>query len=277
MKRFLDVFQDPEVDEVLINGSAAAWSVSATGAKALAPPFSSPDALSDWLFAFAEEQGVRLDPVVGSAGGSWQDDTFRWHAVLPPLSRDGPLVSLRRHRFDAIALEHFDGREGTLLGLREVVRRRTALLIAGPTGSGKTTLLAALLREFAPTERIVSIEALPELPKLSPYAVRLVGRPANLQGHGAICLERLVAEALRLRPDRLVIGEIRAGEASAFVDATRAGHGGVMATIHAASTLDAIKRLKTLSGGLDCDGLGICVAVLSRGAPPRVETVVTQT
>lgn len=272
----LAAFQDDDVDEVLINGASGAWAVAACGTRALPYPFASADAYYDWLLAFAESQDVRLDPVAGAAGGTWRDGAYRWHAVLPPMSRDGPLFSLRRHRFDDLGLDAFAGAKTEFARLRKAAIARGPLLIAGPTGSGKTTLLAALLRAVAGDERIVTIEALPELPVLSPFCVRLVGRAANLEGRGAIAPERLLAEALRLRPDRLVIGEIRSNEAQAFLAAARAGHGGVIATIHAGTAQDACTRLYSLAGvGRESmRDLPLTVAVLARGVPPRLVSVI---
>lgn len=270
LRRLLAAFDDPSVDEVLVNGAHGAWAVGAAGTRSVSSPFGGEDELCDWLLAFAERREVRLDPVVGAAGGSLGDGDLRWHAVLPPLSRDGPLLSLRRHRFGQVRLGDFAGDPIDFARLREAMRRRVPLLIAGPTGSGKTTLLAALLKAEAAEERLVVIESLAELPRLSPYAVRLVARPPGLGGEGAVTVARLLAEALRLRPDRLVIGEIRDAEARAFVEAARAGHGGVMATIHAATPDEALRRLASLGGGIDCGDLPLVVAVTARGRPPRL-------
>ncbi len=264
----------PGVDEVLLNGKDAAFLVRRGLAEEFPSPFADDGALLDWLQDLAERDGIRLDPVNGAAGGLLADSGIRWHAVLPPLSRDGPLACFRRHRFQDVALSDFAGDARTVASLRDAVQARLPLLIAGPTGSGKTTLVAALLAEV-PGERIIVIESLPELPRFGARTVRLVEKPPSLDGRGAVPLSRLVREALRLRPDRLVVGEIRGHEARAFLEAAGTGHGGVMATLHAGSAEEARDRLILLAGGgarshalAAAPGLG--VAVLERGTPPRL-------
>lgn len=240
----------PGVDELLFNGFAHGFLVRHGLLEEFATPFASDADLLDWLQELAEREGVRLDPVQGAAGGTLDEGRIRWHAVLPPLSRDGPLASFRRHRFDTLTVEDFaadDDGKATLASLRLAVARRRPLLIVGPTGAGKTTLLAALLQEVG-DDRIVVIEALPELPRFGPRTIRLAGRAAGLEGTGAVDLSRLVREALRLRPDRLVLGEIRGPEARAFLEMCGTGHGGVIATLHAGSVEEARERLVLLAG-----------------------------
>lgn len=277
----LAAFDDPLVDEVLVNGTLGAWLVTTTGPRAFATPFDGVDGFSDWLLDFAAARGVRLDPVAGSAGGSFREEAFRWHAVLPPLSRDGPLFSMRRHRFDRLTVGDFGGSSDVKRRLMRALRLQRPILIAGPTGSGKTSLLAALLKEGAAGERIVVLESTAELPTLSPYCVRLQERPPSVEGRRVsppISMEALLAEALRLRPDRLVIGEIRAGEARAFLDAARTGHGGTVATIHAEGPEAARARLAELAYGRAggpyarrCED--VAVVMMARGHPPKVASI----
>ncbi len=268
----LAVFEDPVVDEVLFNGMAGAWAVATGGGSRPVPGFADERSMIEWLQDFAESQGVRLDPLLGTAGGWVEAHALRWHCVLPPLTRDGPLVSFRRQRFGTLRLEDFEADAPTVASLRAAVAGRRNLLVAGPTGAGKTTLLAALLAEQA-SERVVVVESLPELPRFSPTCVRLLERQANLEGVGAVTLEHLVREALRLRPDRLVIGEIRGHEAAAFMEAGLTGHGGLMATIHGGSEAEALARLALLAGSERAPylkALELGVVVLQRGAKPRL-------
>lgn len=268
----------PGVDEVLFNGFAHGFLVRQGLAEAFASPFASDVDLVDWLQELAEREGVRLDPLLGAAGGSLDDGRIRWHAVLPPLSRDGPLASFRRHRFDAVTVDDFavgcGDATATRSRLRQAVSSRRPLLIAGPTGAGKTTLLAALLAEVA-SERMILIEATPELPRLGPSTVRLAERPPDLDGVGAVGLSRLVREALRLRPDRLVLGEIRGPEALAFLEMSATGHGGIMATLHAGSAEEARDRLVLLAGphlrgDARAAAARLDVVVLGPASPPRI-------
>jgi len=295
-KRLFAVFTDPRVDEVLANGLDGLWviaggqTIRASSPLAcphssafLSPhssPFSSLDMMLLWLSELARRHGLRLDPVCGSAGGSLEDQGYRWHCVLPPLAQDGPLLSIRRHRFSHLALSNFTADEAQMAALIAAARGRAHLLIVGPTGSGKSTLLATLLRDFAAHERVVLVESLAELPSPSPCSVRLLERQANLEQIGAVSLTRLVHEALRLRPDRLVIGEIRSHEAAAYLEALLSGHMGVMTTLHAINVGDALARLSLLARGAGWtaapagwQGVPLVVAVLERGHPPRLAEV----
>lgn len=268
--------QGDGVDELLLNGSRSGYLVRRGVAEAVPSPFASDDELLEWLQDLAEASNIRLDPVSGSAGGQWDGGRIRWHAILPPLSRDGPLVSFRRHRFGELTLQDFAGDLVVKDTLRAVMTARRPLLIAGPTGSGKTTLLAALLTEQA-HERIVVIEALPELPRFGAMTVRLAEKLPSLEGVGAVSLSRLVRESLRLRPDRLVLGEIRGHEAQAFLQASFTGHQGIIATIHAGNAHEAIERLVLLAGGSKtaramASALNLVVVMLVRGSPPRLES-----
>lgn len=275
IRELLAVLTEPDVDEVLVNGVSSAWAVTSVGPRPLPRPFESEEALLDGLFDFAASCDVRLDPVIGAAGGTLRGGAVRWHALLPPLSRDGPLLTLRRHRFEHVGLGDFAADPGQVVALVGALSVDAPLLIAGPTGSGKTTLLHALLKEQASEERIVIIETIAELAMPSPFSIRLLARPPALDGRGAVDPSRLFAEALRLRPDRVVLGELRGAEATAFLAAAGSGHGAVLATIHAASAEAAVARLKALAGSA-CESSGVTsvtVAMMARGAPPRLVDV----
>jgi pilus assembly protein CpaF len=161
-----------------------------------------------------------------------------------------------------------------------LLKKAHGILIAGPTGSGKTTFLAAFLQEFCHLERTVILEAIPELPAPGPHGINLCERIASLEGMGAVSLERLVAESLRLRPDRLVFGEIRGREARAFWEAISSGHQATIGTIHAASADEARSRLAFLAASHGAPMIqevsqagAMGVIVLERGNPPRVVSV----
>lgn len=295
-ERLQDFFSDPLVDEVLINGGRSVIVVIGERFEVGKSPFDSGQTMLHWLCEFARDEGVRLDPLCGSAGGMVlsqhlstslkQVGQLRWHALLPPLSQDGPLLSLRRHRFGVISLEDFGGSDTLKKQLACAVAQKRSLLIAGPTGSGKSTLLVALLAAYASKERVVILESIAEIPPLSPTWVRLLERLPNLEGIGAVPLERLLRESLRLRPDRLVLGEIRGGEAQPFLNALLSGHEGAMATIHAGSVNDARRRFVALAAGqgkANADGsengfcgapgealTGLDVVLMKRGSPPVI-------
>jgi Flp pilus assembly CpaF family ATPase len=285
-------FADELVDEILINGEHSATVVVGVRSYACDSPFRSNGNMLTWLMSFARHEGVRLDPVCGSAGGRISMELcqrvglgqshVRWHALLPPLSQDGPLMTVRRHRFGHLTWDDFGGTPASKEKVLEAARNRRSLLIAGPTGSGKTTLLMTLLAEVAPQERVVILESLAELPKLFPSWIRLLERPPNLEGIGATSIERLMREALRLRPDRMVLGEIRGKEARSFLGAILSGHSGGMATIHAGSVAEARSRFMELSnigyrsgkstalGGYNASLAALDVVLLARGAPPQI-------
>lgn len=238
------VFSDEAVDEVLVDGLGRMSVVRSGRSERQRSPFKGRDALAEWLLAAAEETGARLDPLRPATGGRL-GGAFRWHAVLSPTAPDGPLLSLRRHRFASLKLAAFA--EGSVAdALLMAFECGRPLVIAGPTGSGKTSLLAALLAERAAHERVVCLEAFEELPDASPQWVRLVERTPNLEGKGGVTLARLFHESLRLRPDRLVLGEVRGAEARLFAEAALTGHRGVLTTMHAGSRAQVLARLRAL-------------------------------
>jgi pilus assembly protein CpaF len=184
-------------------------------------------------------------------------DGSRVNAVIPPLALDGPALTIRR-----FSGEPLDGDDLIRLGtiapwmlelLVAAVRARRNLLVTGGTGSGKTTTLAALAAVVPPEERIVTIEDAAELRIALPHVVRLETRPPSLEGAGAVPIRALVRNALRMRPDRIVVGEVRGGEALDMLTAMTTGHEGSLSTLHASSPADAVRRLQTLAlmGDLD--------------------------
>jgi pilus assembly protein CpaF len=184
-------------------------------------------------------------------------DGSRVNVVLPPLALDGPLVTIRRFRAAGFSLGELvasaSATEAQARLLRACVRGRVNVVISGGTGSGKTTLLNAVARTVDPHERIVTVEDAAELRLDLPHVVRLESRPPNVEGRGEITLRALVRNALRMRPDRIVVGEVRGGEALDMLQAMNTGHDGSLTTVHASSPADAIRRIETmmLMAGLD--------------------------
>ena len=177
-------------------------------------------------------------------------DGIRVHAVLPPISSTGTLLSIRLPRVDRWGLSELDAAgffaRGDLAAVRELVRRRANILISGAGGSGKTTLLSALLGEAPDSERIIAVEDVAELRVAHPQFIALESRQANLEGAGEVDLTRLVREALRMRPDRLVLGECRGPEVRDLFAALNTGHDGGAGTLHANSLADVPARLEAL-------------------------------
>jgi pilus assembly protein CpaF len=173
-------------------------------------------------------------------------DGSRLHAVIPPLAVDGPCVTIRRFGARVVELDDFGLDGAAARFVQRSVRAGWNLLVAGATSAGKTTLLNALSRAIPHAERVVTIEETAELRLAQPHVVRLEARPANAEGIGAVSVRELVRAALRMRPDRLVVGEVRGGEALDMLQALNTGHDGSMSTIHANGTADALTRLETL-------------------------------
>jgi pilus assembly protein CpaF len=178
-------------------------------------------------------------------------DGSRLNAVLPPLAVDGPLLTVRRFGVRRLTIDDLL-RLGSLTAdqaaaLRTVVDARLNIVVSGGTSSGKTTLLAAIVGLVDPAERVVSVEDAAELALPIPHVARLEARPASVEGRGAIDVRALVRNALRMRPDRLVVGEVRGGEALDLLLALNTGHDGSLATVHANAPADALRRLETMA------------------------------
>ncbi|TDW30592.1 TadA family conjugal transfer-associated ATPase [Cryobacterium psychrophilum] len=245
---------DPLVTDLFVNGESGLWADVGTGL----------ERESDWRCSEAEARQLAVRLI--ALGGRHLDEAspcvdvrlaegIRVHAVLPPASSSGTLISVRLPRRERLSLADLSaagllGREpaasAVLERLRLAVADRENLLVTGAAGTGKTTLLAALLGEAPPGERIVVIEDVAELRVAHPHVVGLEARQANLEGAGRIGLEALVREALRMRPDRLVLGECRGAEVRDLLTALNTGHDGGAGTLHANSLEDVAARLEAL-------------------------------
>ena len=177
-------------------------------------------------------------------------DGSRVNAVIPPLALDGPVLSIRRFRTDRIGpqdmVERASLTQPMLDFLKGAVAARMNIIVSGGTGAGKTTLLNALSGFISERERIVTIEDAAELTLRQRHTVRLETRPANIEGQGAIRQRQLVVNALRMRPDRIIVGEVRGEEALDMLQAMNTGHDGSLTTIHANSPRDALYRMDTM-------------------------------
>ncbi len=177
-------------------------------------------------------------------------DGSRVNAIIPPLAVDGPLLSIRRFSADKLMPPDLVDRKAMTKGMMELleaaVKAKLNIIIAGGTGAGKTTLLNALSFFINPKERIVTIEDAAELQLKQPHVARLETRPANLEGHGAIRQRELLVNSLRMRPDRIVVGEVRGEEALDMLQAMNTGHDGSLTTVHANTPRDAVSRLEVM-------------------------------
>jgi pilus assembly protein CpaF len=245
---------DPAVTDVLVNG-VQVWVDRGSGLCRAPVHFGDTDEVRRLAQRLAASCGRRLDDGQPYADARLPDGT-RLHAVLPPVATSGPYLSLRTFRQRPFSLEELVG-TGTVPPtvapvLAAIVAARLAYLVAGGTGSGKTTLLSTLLGLVPPTERIVLVEDAAELRPLHPHVVALQARTSNVEGAGAIGLTDLVRQALRMRPDRLIVGECRGAEIADLLGALNTGHDGGAGTLHANAAADVPARLEALGmlGGL---------------------------
>jgi pilus assembly protein CpaF len=242
--------RDDEVTDVLVNGPFDVWAERKGQLQHTDVSWDDAQQLRAFIERLLARAGARADASQPIADARL-DDGSRLHVVLPPLAPAGPLVSIRRFPVspfsieDLVRLHMLD--EDCAQRLVDAVRDRTTIVISGGTGTGKTTLLNSLLSHIEPAERVVLIEEIPELTPVCAQAVSLVARSANLEGKGEVNLNTLVRAALRMRPDRIVVGEVRGPEAVAALVAMSTGHEGSLVTLHARSATHAIERMTTLA------------------------------
>jgi pilus assembly protein CpaF len=240
----------PDVSDVLVNGPEEVWVDRGSGLVAADVRFPDEAAVRRLAQRLAASAGRRLDVAQPTVDARLADGT-RLHAVLPPVSPTGTLLSLRVVRRRSFTLE--DLVAAAMLTpeiaatLRSVVQSRASFLVTGGTGTGKTTVLATLLSQVHPAERIVLVEDSGELRPQHPHVVRLEARQANAEGQGAVDLQVLVRQALRMRADRLVVGEVRGAEVVELLAALNTGHDGGCGTLHASAAAQLPARVEALA------------------------------
>ncbi|HMT50817.1 TadA family conjugal transfer-associated ATPase [Dietzia sp. UBA5065] len=263
----------PGVTDVVVDGPGPAFVDRGRGLEETGVVVPTEAELRALAVRLAGRAGQRLDDARPWADGvvrSRDGMAWRLHAVLPPVAVDGTCLSLRVSRpaqatFDRLV------ESGTVPApvepmLRDLVEARVGYLVVGGTGSGKTTLLAALLGLVPPGERLLCVEDSPELRPPHPHVVRLVVRHGNVEGAGGVAMSDLVRQALRMRPDRIAVGEVRGGEVADLLAALNTGHDGSAGTVHANSPTELPARLEALGalGGLDRAALSAQVAASLR-------------
>ena len=251
---------DPAVTDVLVNGARSVWIDRGQGLERVDAPFADDDAVRRLAVRLAAAAGRRLDPSSPFVDATLADGT-RVHAALPPASRSGPCLSLRVLRRKGMQFTHLVAAGSMQPQVGEVIAAvlaaRLAFVVTGGTGSGKTTLLGALLGLVDPAERLVVVEDSPELAPHHPHVLAMVTRPPNAEGAGEITLRDLVRQSLRMRPDRIVVGEVRGPEVVDLLAALNTGHDGGAATVHANAPSELPARLEALAStaGLSRDAL----------------------
>lgn len=253
IQRYLD---DPRITEVMVNRFDRIYVESDGILQRTESKFSSEDALRRVIERIVTRVGRRIDessPLVDAR----LPDGSRVNAIIPPLAVDGPSLTIRKFGHEALTVQKLVGL-GSMSPemadlLQACVLARMNIIVSGGTGTGKTTMLNVLSSFIPATERIVTIEDAVELQLQQDHVVRLESRPSNIEGRGEVSIRELVRNSLRMRPDRIVVGEVRGGEALDMLQAMNTGHDGSISTVHANSPRDAIARLETLvlMAGLD--------------------------
>lgn len=244
-----ELLADASISEIMCNRHDEIW-IEQHGQLSRSPlSFPDPELYRAVIDRIVSAVGRRIDESSPMVDARLADGS-RVNVIIPPLALDGPVLTIRKFPEEALTVQELQ-RQGVyseefVAFLNAAVRSRLSILVSGGTGSGKTTTLNILSSFIPHGERIVTIEDSAELQLQQPHVVRLESRPANAEGRGAVSIRELVRNALRMRPDRIVIGECRAGEALDMLQAMNTGHSGSMTTLHANSNRDALKRLETM-------------------------------
>jgi pilus assembly protein CpaF len=241
---------DPAVDEIMVCGPARVWVERAGRLEETDVAFGSDAELRHAIERIIAPLGRRVDEAEPLCDARLPDGS-RVNVVIPPLALDGPALTIRRFRRRGLSPAELVSSGSWSQPLHDLlgaaVGARMNVLVSGGTGSGKTTTLNALSAFVSPRERIVTIEDAAELRLRQPHVVRLEARPPSLEGRGEVTIRQLVRNALRMRPDRIVVGEVRGAEALDMLSAMSTGHDGSLSTVHAGSAEEALRRVETLA------------------------------
>ena len=270
------LLRDPDVEEVMVSGTAPVWVERHGRLERTDARFAREADLREAIERILAPLGRRVDEAEPLCDARLPDGS-RVNVVIPPLALDGPALTIRRFRRHGFTPEDLV-QNGTLTRplldfLARAVRARCTVLVCGGTGSGKTTTLNALSSFIGEDQRVVTIEDAAELALVQPHVVRLEARPPNIEGRGEVTIRRLVRNALRMRPDRIVVGEVRGAEALDLLTALSTGHDGSLSTVHAGSPAEALRRIETLAL---MAGLGLPHAALREQVADAFDLVVCQ-
>jgi pilus assembly protein CpaF len=245
-----ELMADARVEEVMVNGPAEVYVERGGRIERTRVRFESERELRDTIERILTPLGRRIDELSPMVDARLEDGS-RVNVVIPPLAVGGPSLSIRRFAADRPGPDELVAWGSLTAEARDMlaaaVAARRSILISGGTGSGKTTLLNALSTYIEPHERVITIEDAAELALRQPHVVRLETRPASVEGRGEVTIRDLLRNALRMRPDRIVIGEVRGPEALDLLSALNTGHDGALSTVHANSPEDSLRRLETLA------------------------------
>jgi len=243
------LMRDPTISDILVNGAKEVFVERRGRLERTDVQFRDDAHLLQIIERIVSKVGRRVDESCPMVDARLEDGS-RVNAIIPPLALDGPVLSIRRFAVDPLKVSDllkFGTLTQTLADtIQAAVKARLNILVAGGTGSGKTTLLNVLSNAIPNSERIVTIEDSAELQLQQDHVVRLETRPSNIEGKGAVTQRDLVRNALRMRPDRIIVGEVRGAEALDMLQAMNTGHDGSISTVHANSTRDALSRIETM-------------------------------
>lgn len=267
---------DPLVDEVMVSGTRPVWVERGGRIEATDVAFADEAELRHAIERILAPLGRRVDEAEPLCDARMADGS-RINVVLPPLAVDGPTLTIRRFRPRGFTAADLVARDTWTQPLHDVLRAavgaRCNVLVSGGTGSGKTTTLNALSSFVGAAERIVTIEDTAELRLQQPHVIRLEARPPSVEGRGEVTIRRLVRNALRMRPDRIVVGEVRGPEALDMLGAMSSGHDGSLCTVHAGSPEEALRRIETLAL---MAGVGLPHAAIREQVAGAIDLVVHQ-
>ena len=270
------LLRDPSVDEVMVNGPGAVFVERDGAIEPAGVAFGSEAELRHAIERVLAPLGRRVDEAEPLCDARLPDGS-RVNVIVPPLAVDGPVLTIRRFRRAGFSPDDLVANGTWTAPLRELlagaVRARLNVLVSGGTGSGKTTTLNALSSFIGAGERVVTVEDAAELRLQRAHVVRLEARPASLEGRGEVTVRRLVRNALRMRPDRIIVGEVRGAEALDMLGAMSTGHDGSLSTVHAGSAEEALRRVETLALMAD---LGLPHAAIREQVADALDLVVHQ-
>ncbi len=269
--------KDDTVNDILVNGYKQIFVERKGRLQLTKARFRDDDHLRKIIDRIVSRVGRRIDESQPMVDARLLDGS-RVNAIIPPLALDGPSLSIRKFSKDPLEVRHLIGfgafTEEMAMVFDGIVKCRLNVIISGGTGSGKTTLLNCLSRYIPEDERIVTIEDAAELQMKQEHVVRLETRPANIEGKGEISQRELVKNCLRMRPDRIIVGEVRSAEALDMLQAMNTGHDGSLTTIHANSPRDCLMRLETM---VSMAGLNISDVSLKRYISSAVDVIIQAT
>ncbi len=269
--------KDPTVNDILVNGYNQIYVERAGKLELTKARFKDNDHLRKIIDRIVSQVGRRIDESQPLCDARLLDGS-RVNAVIPPLAIDGPSLSIRKFSADPLEIADLIGFDSLTTQMAElmdgIVKAKLNVLISGGTGSGKTTLLNCLSRSIPEDERIVTIEDAAELQMKQEHVVRLETRPANIEGKGEITMRDLVKNCLRMRPDRIIVGEVRSSEALDMLQAMNTGHDGSLTTVHANTPRDALMRLETM---VSMAGLNLSPISMKRYISSAINVIIQAT